>query len=233
MPAREKSVVLASGGLNSAVAASLAASEYDLAMLHVQIAHRAADKELALFSQQADFFEARYRQVVEMPHFSELGANARVNRKKPIEDVLAIAELDNNCYIPGMIGSLLNAAFAWAVELKATRIYIGISENLGPPGPRTGGVFPDYTREYVQLIQHAFSVASPQRDITIETPLIELTRTEIVKLGRRLHSPFELTWSCLSSGNEPCGGCLGCATRNRGFLEAAIGDPLLLQVAHH
>jgi len=233
MAAREKAVVLSSGGLNSAVLASIASADFEPAMLHVRFDHRAAEKEHSLFTQQADFFEARHRQIVEMPHLAALSTSARVNRKKQIEDVLAIAEQDNNCYIPGLVGSLVQAAITWAAELNATRIYLGVSENLGPPGPRTGGVFPDYAREHAQLMQHLVEVALPRRRVVLETPLIELSRSEIIKLGRRLHSPFELTWSCFSSGTEPCGGCLGCATRNRGFLEAAAADPLMLQSAQH
>ncbi len=229
----EKAVVLCSGGLNSAVTTSLAVQNYSVFLLHVHYGHRADAREADLFEKQADFFDVRDRLVLEMPHLAKIGGNARVSRKRQIEYALAISERESNCYVPGLIGSLLNAAFGWAWGIGASVIHLGVSENLGPPGPPTSQVHPDYSREFIQLCGYGLGIAAPGRKITIETPLLELSRTEIVKLGHRLGTPFELTWSCLSSGTQPCGGCLGCATRNRGFLEATVPDPILLQPAAH
>ena len=226
--ARERVVILASGGLNSAVAASLAAQDFEPALLHVRWGHRAEEREHGCFEQLAAKLEVRHRQVIDLPHYPTIGGNARVSRKRQIEDVLALTEGESNCYVPGLMGTLVHTAFGWAATLNARRIYLGVSENLGPPGPRTAGVFPDYSRENVQLLQHMLTTCLPLRKIVLETPLLELKRSEIVKLGKRLKTPFELTWSCMSTGIKPCGGCLGCATRNRGFLDAGVPDPLLL-----
>lgn len=229
--ANEKAIVLMSGGLNSAVTAALAAADFNIAALHVHYGHRAEQYEAELFGKQADRLEIRERLVVSMPSFAAIGGNARVSRKRQIEDAAAIQGSESSCYVPGLIGALAQVGFTWAWNIGATRIFIGVSENLGPPGPRTSSVYPDYSREYLQLCNHLFSVASPAKAVTLEAPLVDLSRTEIIQLGRRLEVPFELTWSCLSSGTECCGACLGCATRNRGFLDAAIPDPILLQTA--
>ncbi len=227
MAAKERVLVLCSGGLNSAVTATIASHEHTLAMLHVHFGHRAAVKEAELFEKQAEFYGADEKMVVELPHLAMIGGNGRVNRKLQIEDAMALGEGKSNCYIPGLVGTLLGVGFSWASVLGARKVYLGVSEDLGPPGPRTSGIYPDYSREYVELCKHAFEVASPVKPISIETPVIDLSRSEIVKLGNRLGTPFDLTWSCISSNHEPCGGCLGCATRNRGFLDAAIPDPIL------
>lgn len=224
---KERVLVLCSGGLNSAVTATIAAHEHTLAMLHVHFGHRAAAKEAELFEKQVEFYGAEEKMVVELPHLATIGGNGRVSRKLQIEDAMALGEGKSNCYIPGLIGTLLGVGFSWASVLGARKVYLGVSEDLGPPGPRTSGIYPDYSREYVELCKHAFEVASPAKPISIETPVIDLSRSEIVKLGNRLGTPFDLTWSCISSNNEPCGGCVGCATRNRGFLDAAIPDPIL------
>lgn len=230
--AKERVLVLCSGGLNSAVTATIASREHTLAMLHVQFGHRAAAKEAELFEQQVEFYSAAEKLVVELPHLAQIGGNGRISRKLQIEDARALGEGKSNGYIPGLIGTLLGVGFSWASVIGATKVYLGVSEDLGPPGPRTSGIYPDYSREYVELCKHAFEVASPAKPISIETPLIDLSRTEIVKLGNRLGTPFELTWSCISSNSEPCGGCVGCATRNRGFLDAAIPDPILCDASH-
>ncbi len=226
--AKERVLVLCSGGLNSAVTATIAAHEHTLAMLHVQFGHRAAAKEAQLFEKQAEFYRADEKMVVELPHLAMIGGNGRVSRMLQIEDAMALGEGRSNSHIPGLIGTLLGVGFSWASVLGARKVYLGVSEDLGPPGPLTRGVFPDYSREYVELCKHAFEVASPAKPISIETPVIDLSRSEIVKLGNRLGTPFNLTWSCISSNHEPCGACLGCATRNSGFLDAAIPDPILV-----
>ena len=225
----EKAVVLLSGGLNAAVATSLARADYLLAALHVRFGHRADQREAELFEKQADHFEIRERLVINMPHFTAIGVGARVSRKEQIEDALALEEGVSNCHTPGLIGSLIHAAFTWSRAIHATRIVLGISEDLGPPSRKTRVIYPDYSREFLQLCSLSFAAASPDRPVSIETPLIDMSRTEIIKLGHRLETPLELTWSCLSSGTQACGACLGCATRNRGFLDAAFPDPVYLQ----
>lgn len=224
---KEKIVVLNSGGLNSAVATAIVKHDHPLALLHVRFGDRAADREAEFFGKQAEFFEAEQQLVVDMPHFETIGGNARVNRKLQIEDALAIGEGRSSSHVPGLIGSLLHAGFAWARVIGASKLCLGVSEDLGPPGPQTSRVYPDYSYEYIDLCGHALRTASPDRPVSIETPLIDLSRSEIVKLGQRLHVPFEWTWSCLSSPDEPCGACLGCATRNRGFLDSTLADPIL------
>lgn len=225
----EKAVILCSGGLNSAVVASVAQKEHALAFLHVKFGHRAETREGELANKQAEHFKAIDRLSVDMPHFAVIGGNARVNRKLQIESAQAIGDGGSNCYVPGLIGTLLSVAFTWASNIRATKVFLGISEDLGPPGPQIGHIYPDYSREYIECCRQAFETSSQEHPISIETPVIDLHRGEIVKLGGRMNTPFELTWSCLSSGSEPCGACLGCATRTRGFLDAAIPDPVLCE----
>ncbi len=228
----EKAIVLASGGLNSAVALSLAVKEYAVATLHVGLSHRASEREADLVERQADHYQIRDQLIVDMPHFALIGGNGRVSRKIQLEDALALREGETNCcYIPGLIGGLIHAAYTWARTLGATRIFIGISEDLGPPAAKTCTLYPDYSREFIQLCNHQLSVVTATHPVTIEAPLIDLNRSEIVKLGRRLETPFDKTWSCISSGTNCCGACIGCATRNRGFLDAALPDPAYLQAA--
>lgn len=222
---KEKAVVLCSGGLNSAVTATIALNEHDVALLHVRFEHRAADREAELFEKQAEYFETSQELVVNLPHLAMMGGSARINPDLHIEDVMTIGDGKSSSYIPGLIGTLLNVGFTWASTIGASKVFLGVSEELGPPAPRLSSIYPDYSREYIELCKHAYAIASPYRPITIEMPIIDLSRTEIVKLGNRLGTPFSLTWSCISSGTEPCGVCIGCATRNRGFLDAAIPDP--------
>lgn len=224
--AKTKAVVLCSGGLNSTVLTSIARQEHVITMLHVRFGHRAEEKELALFEKQVEHFDPQQNLIIDLPHVASIGGNARVSRKQTLEDARAMGDEPSNGYVPGLISSLLSAAFTWANVIGAGRILIGLSEDLGPPSPRTSSIYPDYSREHVELCGNAFLMASTAKPVKVEMPLIDLSRTDIVKLGQRLGTPFELTWSCLSSGEEPCGACVGCATRAHGFVEAGLGDPI-------
>ncbi len=227
--AKDKAVVLCSGGLNSAVVTALASVDHVPVLLHVRLGHRASDREHKMFEALADHFDVADRLVVDMPQFGGIGGIARFSRKGLIEDAMAIGDGPSNCHIPGLVGSLLSAAYAWAWSIGAGRVCIGVSEDLGPPAPRTSRLYPDYSREYLQLCSYQYAVASRGRTIELETPVIDLNRAEIIRLGRRFSIPFGLTWSCVVGGEEPCGRCVGCATRNRGFLDAMVPDPLMMQ----
>lgn len=227
--AKSKAVILCSGGLNSAVVAAVAQPEYSLAFLHVRFGHRAADRESQFFERLVDYFDPTQHATIEMPHFSSMGGNARVSRKYALEDARAISEGKSNGYVPGLVSTMLSAAYTWANVIGAQKIMIGVSEDLGPPAPRTSTIYPDYAREHIELCNQAFAIASAGKPILVEAPLIDLQRSEIIKLGQRANTPFDLTWSCLSSNEEPCGACLGCATRSRGFVDAGLPDPLLVR----
>ena len=66
--------------------------------------------------------------------------------------------------------------------------------------------------------------------IRVETPIIELSKAEIARLGVRLKAPLEHTWSCYEGGEVPCGACDSCLLRAKGFAEAGIADPLLVRL---
>ncbi|MBK8268001.1 MAG: 7-cyano-7-deazaguanine synthase [Planctomycetes bacterium] len=225
--AKTKAVVLCSGGLNSTVLATMTQQEHILTMMHVRIGHRADEREFELFEKQVDFFDPQHHISVEMPHFVAIGGNGRVDQDRDLENTRASAEGRSNSYIPGLVASLLSAACSWANVIGAGKIMIGVSEDLGPPGPRTSSIFPDFSREHVELCRNAILTETAPRALTVEMPLIDLPRADIIKLGQRLHAPFEMTWSCLSSGEEACGTCYGCVNRARGFVDAGLADPIL------
>ena len=125
----------------------------------------------------------------------------------------------------GLIGALVQAAFTWAHTNGATKIFLGICENPGPPAPQSGTVFPEYSRDFALLCRHLYAVGAPDRAITLETPLIDMNGADIIRLGRRLKAPFELTWSCYEGGALHCGQCGTCVERREAFHLAGVPDP--------
>lgn len=227
----QKSIVLCSGGLNSAVLVALAKEAGPIALLHVRYPHQAAARETAMFEKLAAHFDVADRLVVDLPHFGEIGGNARVEDRIDLEDAIAIKCAPSTCFVAGLMPTLIGVAFTWAERLESAQIWVGVSENLGRPGPMTSAAYPDYSREFLTTFEQALALASARPPIRIETPLIDLDRADIIRLGRQFEVPFKWTWSCLASGETPCQRCLGCATRVRGFIAAGQPDPVLLPAA--
>lgn len=230
----EKAIVLVSGGLNSAVAAAVSREQYDVHLLHVQWGHRTADRELACFEQLAAWLRVEQKLVADMSWLASFGGNARTNRKVSIEDLSTLGNATPSTFVPGLMPTMLSAASAWAASMGAKRVIVGTSEDHDVPGPAISQLYPDYRREFLQTFNLMLEYAKPRnRELLVEAPLAELSRQEVVLLGRRSKLPFEYTWSCYRDGDDPCGKCLGCTTRAAGFLRSSVPDPLLLQPAAH
>jgi len=228
----DKAVVLASGGINSSVAAAVAREEYEPALLHVAWGHRAADRELIAFQQIATALRIEKTMVAELSCMAMFGGNARVSKRLSVVDTGPPGNKPPPTFMIGLLPSMLSVAAAWAAALRAKRIIIGISEDHGVPGRPISEVYPDYRIEFLQTFNLMLSYAKhPEVEILAEAPLIDLTRTEVIRLGQRLGVPFERTWSCYKSDEKPCGLCRACATRAAGFLSARIPDPIMLEEA--
>jgi 7-cyano-7-deazaguanine synthase len=227
-----KAVVLVSGGVNSLVAAAAARQQYELALLHVAWGHRSAARERACFDEIAAHLKTEQTRVAEIDCLLTLAGGARVNKRLAIEDASTISAGDAVAppsFSFGVLPALLSLAAAWAGNLGARRIILGTGENHGTSPIPISHLYPDHRREFVQAFNLMLQYAKPRdRELFVETPLLELTRPEVVKLGDVMGVPFEHTWSCFAESDEPCGRCLGCTNRTAGFLQAGVPDPLLL-----
>lgn len=100
------------------------------------------------------------------------------------------------------------------------------------PNARDYSGYPDCRPEFYDAMKTALARGSKLWSeygiaIDLETPIIDLSKSEIVSLGMRLGAPLEYTWSCYEGGEVPCGKCDSCILRAKGFAEAGIPDPLL------
>jgi 7-cyano-7-deazaguanine synthase len=214
------SVVLASGGLDSAVTAAVAANQGDPAFLHVNYGQRTEKKELECFNAIADYYGVEKRLVSDISHLKAIGGSALIdeNIDVPPGD-LSRTDIPIT-YVPFRNAHLLSIAVSWAEVLGAGLIYIGASEE-----DHTG--YPDCRLDFFKAFESAVQRGTrPETDIKIITPLIDLRRSEIVKLGVELKAPFHLTWSCYRDEVEACGQCDSCLLRRKGFKEAGVDDPI-------
>src|SRR5215469_668656 len=127
-------------------------------------------------------------------------------------------------YVPARNTIFLSFALAWAEVLEANDIFIGVNA-LDYSG------YPDCRPEFIEAFEHMANLATKagvegRTKVRIHTPLIRLSKAEIVRLGAELGVPFGLTHSCYDPGpdGKPCGQCDSCLLRRKGFQEAGIED---------
>ena len=132
-------------------------------------------------------------------------------------------------YVPARNTVFLSLALAWAEVLAAERIVIGVNA-LDYSG------YPDCRPEFIAAFEYLASLATRAgvegRPLRVWTPLQQLTKAGIIRLGHELGVDFSLTHSCYDPGpgGRPCQRCDSCQLRARGFAEAGIPDPLLSPV---
>lgn len=125
-------------------------------------------------------------------------------------------------YVPARNTIFLSMASSYAEAIGARRIFIGahVQDSSGYPDCRAG---------YLKAFNRALGLgtkAGTEGRLKIEFPLISKTKSAIVRLGKRLGVPFQLTWSCYQASKRPCGRCDSCILRAKGFEEAGAEDPL-------
>jgi 7-cyano-7-deazaguanine synthase len=122
--------------------------------------------------------------------------------------------------VPFRNAHFLSIATSWAEVLGASKIFIGAvwEDSSG---------YPDCRPEYYDALNRLIRLGTrPETDISVETPLIYLSKREIVKKGVELGAPLHLTWSCYRDSALACGVCDSCALRLRAFQEAGLDDPI-------
>jgi 7-cyano-7-deazaguanine synthase len=217
-------VVCLSGGMDSGVTCAIAAQDYRLATLHARYGQRTEGKELACFHAVSDHFAAEHRLVVEFPHLRTIGGSSLTDPTLPVREGEPESGRIPTSYVPFRNAHLLSAATAWAEVLGARAIFIGaVAEDSSG--------YPDCRPEFYEAFQEAIRRGTrPETQIRIVTPVIRMTKAEIVRRGLELRAPFEKTWSCYQAEEAACGRCESCRLRLRAFAEAGVTDPLPYQV---
>lgn len=213
-------VVLASGGMDSCVTTAIAATECELAMLHISYGQRTERRELQAFNETADHFGAKHRMTTSIAHLAQIGGSSLTDRRIDVSPAdLASKEIPTS-YVPFRNAHLLSIATSWAEVLGAGRIYIGaVAEDSSG--------YPDCRPVFYKAFGRAIDAGvKPTTRIVIRTPIIHLTKAEIVLRGVELKAPLHLSWSCYSREDLACGECDSCALRRRGFHQAGVEDPI-------
>jgi 7-cyano-7-deazaguanine synthase len=234
MPPAVTAVLLLSGGLDSTTMLAYAVDRgYDVHALTFRYGQRHA-AEIAAARRVAQRYHVRDHVVVDLDlrtfGGSALTADLAVPKDRSPE---AMASGIPVTYVPARNTIFLSFALAWAEVLGAPDIFIGVNA-LDYSG------YPDCRPEYVAAFERMANLATRggvegTSPVRIQAPLLNLTKREIVQLGRSLGVDYSITSSCYDPGpaGEACGRCDACALRLKGFAEAGIGDPAVYVQAPH
>lgn len=216
-------VVLMSGGLDSCVAAAAARQDFELACFHANYGQRTVHRELKAFREQAAFFRAAHTLEAALHYLGGIGGSSLTDLHLAVPTDETEPPGIPSTYVPFRNSNLLAAAVAWAEVLGAAAIFIG-ANYLDGPG------YPDCRPEYFEAFNRLIELGTrPETQIRLHTPLINLDKAGIIRLGLELKAPLELTWSCYTDEEAACGRCSSCRLRLKGFAAAGLSDPIPYQ----
>ena len=227
-----KAVVPLSGGMDSTTAAAIAQREgFDVHALSVRYGQRHA-VELDAAMRVADRLGIRHHVVIDLD-LRAFGGSA-LTADQPVPKDTPMAEIGTRIpttYVPARNTIFLSLALAWAETVGARDIYLGANalDYSGYPDCR-----PEYLEAYARMADLATRAGVEGARLTIHTPLLTLTKAQIVARGLELGLDYSLTSTCYDPAPDgaACGRCEACLLRLKGFEEAGVTDPVRYQTAH-
>jgi 7-cyano-7-deazaguanine synthase len=217
----KKAVILLSGGMDSAVTVSIAKEMgYDIAALHLNYGQMTQAAEFRAFEQICNYFSIKEKLVVDIRYLTQIGGSSLTDKTIHINDADESYQGIPNTYVPFRNANILAIATSWAEVISADGLFIGANQvdSSGYPDTRE-----EFFRAYEQMIDLG---TKPDTKIKVFTPIIKMSKKEIVETGLRLGTPLELTWSCYRENEIACGTCDSCFLRLKGFEEANAKDPI-------
>jgi 7-cyano-7-deazaguanine synthase len=214
-------IVLVSGGMDSCVTAAIAQLECSaLAFLHISYGQRTEARERKAFNDLADHYRVGKRLDISIEYLAKIGGSSLTDETMAVTEAdLATKEIPTS-YVPFRNANMLSIAVSWAEVIGANAIYIGAVAD-------DSSGYPDCRPEFYSAFQTAIDAGTrPETRIEIRTPIIGLSKADIVKKGLELDAPLRLTWSCYRGEDLACGTCDSCALRLRGFARAGETDPI-------
>lgn len=216
---KEKVVLSLSGGMDSCVCAALAARDRSVYALHFSYGQRTEARELEAARAIAEHVGAAEFLHLEIDLFRRIGGSALTDTSIAVPATGEVSGEIPVTYVPFRNAHFLAAAVSWAEVLEASSVMIGAVE-------QDSSGYPDCRPAYYEAFNELIRRGTKEGSLRVETPLIQMRKSEIVKLGLELGAPLDVSWSCYSGQREACGACESCVLRLRAFAEAGAVDPI-------
>ncbi|MDD3652997.1 MAG: 7-cyano-7-deazaguanine synthase QueC [Desulfotomaculaceae bacterium] len=217
-----KSIVLMSGGLDSAVSLAHALRESEVSLcLTFNYGQQAAQKEIEAAANLAAYYHLRH-QVVEIPFLGEITDTALVRSEAALpepefallDEPVAAAANAAQVWVPNRNGLFINIAAAFAEACGARQVVCGFNRE-------EAAAFPDNSADFIQAANSALFYSTKNQVKVISYTKL-LSKADIVRLGMRRKVPFQYVWSCYRGGEKMCGRCESCLRFKRAAKEADL-----------
>ena len=194
-----KAICILSGGMDSTLASYMAKNDgYEIIAVHFNYGQRTQDRELKAFRDICEDLEILEKYEIDIPFFTQIGASALTDKTIdiPTNGVEAGVPIT---YVPFRNGIFLSITAAIAEKEGATAMYIGVVQE-------DSSGYPDCTDEFISDMKKAINQGTKEdTHIDILTPLVHLSKAQIVQEAMKLNVPLEHTWSCYKEEDEACG----------------------------
>jgi len=216
----KKAVCILSGGMDSTLSSYIAKNEgYEIIAVHFNYGQRTEQKELEAFRNIVKELDVQEKYEIDIPFFTQIGASALTDKSIAIP-TNGLEEGVPITYVPFRNGIFLSIATAIAEKHGATALYIGVVQE-------DSSGYPDCTDTFINKMQNAMNQGTKEKTkLEIITPLVHMSKAEIVIKSLELDVPLEHTWSCYANEDKACGVCDSCRLRLNGFKLASTTDPI-------
>jgi len=221
---KKRAICILSGGMDSTLSTYIAKNEdYDIIPVHFNYGQRTEKRELKAFRDICKELNLKNIYEIDIPFFTQIGASALTDTKidVPVDGVEPGVPIT---YVPFRNGIFLSIATAIAEKEKASALFIGVVEE-------DSSGYPDCTDDFIDKMTQSINEGTKEETkLEIITPLVKLTKSQIVSYAVDLGVKLELTWSCYKEEDEACGLCDSCRLRLNGFKQAGIIDNIPYKV---
>jgi len=222
---KKKCIVLLSGGLDSTTCLAVANSKgYECYTLAIDYGQR-HKSELLAAKRVSDYFKAVNHKVIRIDLRAIGGSALTADIDVPDHDDLMDSDIPIT-YVPARNTMFLSIALGYAETLGANDMFIGVNavDYSGYPDCR-----PEFIKAYEHMANLATKAQIEGQKFTIHTPLMDITKSEIIQLGHQVGVDYSITVSCYNADilGRACGECDSCYYRKQGFEQAQVSDPTL------
>jgi len=214
----KKAICILSGGMDSTLATYMAKNDgYEIIAVHFNYGQRTEQKELDAFRKICNELNIIKKYEIDIPFFTQIGTSALTDNTIDIP-INGIKEGVPVTYVPFRNGIFLSIATAIAEKHEAQALFIGVVQE-------DSSGYPDCTDTFINKIQNAMNQGTKdETNLEIITPLVHMSKAQIVQKSLQLNVPLKYTWSCYANEHKACGVCDSCRLRLNGFKLAGEVD---------